>query len=91
MAAAGLAWRGRTSPVLTVTRLRTFSQGEVVNHEVTPPTTCTCSSLGPAEMVGGARLSVNQVLERLEAQGIVEPDGGRITVADGQAIDGKVG
>ncbi len=44
-----------------------------------------------AELVGGTRPSVNQVLQRLADQGIVELGRGRITVLDRRALARKLG
>lgn len=41
-----------------------------------------------AELVGGTRPSVNQVLQRLERQGVVTLGRGRVTVLDPAALDG---
>jgi CRP-like cAMP-binding protein len=42
-----------------------------------------------AELVGGTRPSVNQVLQRLVAEGVVELGRGRVTVVDRAALAGK--
>ncbi len=44
-----------------------------------------------AELVGGTRPSINQVLQRLADQGIVELGRGRITVLDRRALERKLG
>ena len=42
-----------------------------------------------AELVGGTRPSVNQVLQRLASQGVVEIGRGRVTVLDRSALAGR--
>jgi CRP-like cAMP-binding protein len=44
-----------------------------------------------ADFVGGSRPTVNQVLQRLVAQGVVQLGRGRITVLDRQALRRKSG
>lgn len=44
-----------------------------------------------ADMVGGTRPSINQVLQQLAAEGVVLVGRGKVTITDRQALAGKIG